>query len=654
VLRLQSISGRLVLAIAGTAVAAAVVIGTFSVVQQQSLGDEALEQELRLQYENVVAALEYEGRTARAVGSVIAGLPAVKDALEQDNRDAMGAVLLPGFPALKEQGIPLLTFTKPPATTFYRVHDPKAFGDDVSGRRKTVVAANSEHKSISGVEPGRDNLSVFGLVPVARDGKHLGVVDVGISFGKSFVDRVKARFGIDLAVHRLNGNDFAVLASTFAETTTASPEELRRVFDGTPIQRDGTVGGHPAAIYLGQIKNFAGQPVAVLELVKDTSAFAARAATARQTLVLGTLAVLIGAILLALLIGRGLSRPLAALTQAMNGLSGGNLETAVPGLGRKDEVGLMAKAVQVFKENALEMGRLQSEQHELKARADQERRETMLGIADEFERNVGGVVDAVASASTEMEGTANAMSATAEEANRQASAVGAAATQATANVQTVASAAEELSGSIREISQQVERSAQIARDAAEQAQRTDATVAALAAAAQKIGEVVGLISDIAGQTNLLALNATIEAARAGEAGKGFAVVASEVKSLATQTAQATEDIRIQIQGIQGATGEAVAAIRAIGATIGEINQIASGIAAAVEEQGAATQEIARNVQQAATGTDEVSNNIGGVAEASSEVGRAAGQVLDSAGQLATQSEQLKRQVGDFLATIRAA
>jgi methyl-accepting chemotaxis protein len=347
-------------------------------------------------------------------------------------------------------------------------------------------------------------------------------------------------------------------------------------------------------------------------------------------------------------------RPLTAMATAMATLAKGDLEVAVVGADRKDEIGVLARSLQVFKDNGLEMRRLAAEQEAMTKRAEEERRRAMLELADRFEASVGGIVGTVASAATEMQGAAQSLSATAEEANRQATAVSAAATQATANVQTVASATEELAASIGEIGQRVERSAKIAQQAVEDTRRTDATVEGLATAAQKIGEVVSLIQDIASQTNLLALNATIEAARAGEAGKGFAVVASEVKSLATQTGKATEQIAAQIGAIQGATGEAVQAIRAIGATITQIDEIAAEIAAAVEQQNAATRDIAGNVTQAAQGTGEVSSTIAGVMQASGEVGAAATQVLGSAGELSTQSEKLKAEVETFLATVRAA
>jgi methyl-accepting chemotaxis protein len=278
----------------------------------------------------------------------------------------------------------------------------------------------------------------------------------------------------------------------------------------------------------------------------------------------------------------------------------------------------------------------------------------LADICDFPAASIKGVVDAVSNASVDLQKAAQSMSATAEQTSRQATAVAAASEQASANVQTVAASTEEMSSSIAEISRQVEQSTQIARKAVDEAQHTTGTMAGLAEAAQKIGLVVQLIQDIASQTNLLALNATIEAARAGDAGKGFAVVASEVKSLATQTGKATEEIGGQITAIQAATGQAVSAMKSIDGTIGEISEISTTIAAAMEEQGAATREITRNTQEAARGTQDVSSNVAGVTQSASETGTAAAQVLGSAAELEKQADSLRAGVDDFLAKIRAA
>ena len=325
--------------------------------------------------------------------------------------------------------------------------------------------------------------------------------------------------------------------------------------------------------------------------------------------------------------------PIKAITQSMNDLAGGALETDIPFNGDQTEVGEMAAAVQVFKENALEVKRMSAERETEQRRNQRKLQSEVLALNNALEEEVAKAVDMVKERADAVEGSAKAVADLSQSAHAQATTVASAAEEATINVQTVASAAEELSSSINEISSQVGRSSQIARQATEDADRTNAQIQGLAEAAQKIGEVVDLITDIAEQTNLLALNATIEAARAGEAGKGFAVVASEVKNLANQTAKATEEIGKQIGGIQSATQDSVEAIGTITKTIGDINEIASSVAAAVEEQGVATQEIARNVEQAAAGTQEVSSNIIQVTDVAGQSGEAASQQLEAAAQV---------------------
>ena len=352
-------------------------------------------------------------------------------------------------------------------------------------------------------------------------------------------------------------------------------------------------------------------------------------------------------------IGRGITRPVNAMTRAMGILAGGDTAVVIPAIGNKDEIGEMAEAVQVFKDNAIRVAALQREQEEAKARAEAERKRGMLDMADKFETAVMGLVKGVSAQATEMQATSQSMSSAAQQSQAQATTVAAAAEQATANVQTVAAAAEELTSSITEISRQVAQAAKISQAASEETGRTNEMVQGLALAADKIGEVIKLINDIASQTNLLALNATIEAARAGDAGKGFAVVAGEVKNLANQTAKATEDIGTQVTSVRAATAEAVRAIQDIAATIGEINQISTDIASAMDQQGAATREIAHNIDQASRGTQAVAANIGEVTRETEQVGVIADQVLEAARALAGQSETLRQTVTGFAAEIRA-
>jgi methyl-accepting chemotaxis protein len=392
----------------------------------------------------------------------------------------------------------------------------------------------------------------------------------------------------------------------------------------------------------------------VAEADESDGVFDARGAEgALHSLILSGIAVLL-ALAIAFLLARAIVRPVKAMTATMDRLSRGDMSAEIPGTRRKDEIGEMSHAVRIFKDSMVEAERLREEQERQKAETAAQRKVDMARLADQFEQAVGSIVKTVASAATELRASAQSMSSTAEETNKQAQAVASASNEAAASVQTVASAAEELSSSVDEIARQITQSNDVASKAVRQAETSNSEMAGLATAAQKIGDVVRLIEEIASQTNLLALNATIEAARAGEAGKGFAVVASEVKTLATQTGKATEEISGQIAAVQAATQNSVSAINGIGETIRTISTISGTIAAAVEEQTAATREIARNVQQAAQGTSEVTENIVSVSQAANDTGAAAGQVLGSAEELSHQAELLRGELSRFIEVVRAA
>ena len=383
----------------------------------------------------------------------------------------------------------------------------------------------------------------------------------------------------------------------------------------------------------------------------------AAAALAQANLVSLVLASIIVVALIASIVFSflGVARPLTLLNNALTKMAGGQLDVVISGASRGDEVGDIAKTVVVIAENAERKAREEAEaQGRQEQIAAEQRKRDMYQLADTFESAVGEIIETVSSAATELEASAGTLTATAERSQHITTAVAAASEEASTNVQSVASATEEMASSVNEISRQVQDSSRIAGEAVSQAEKTNERIAVLAAAASRIGDVVELINNIAGQTNLLALNATIEAARAGEAGRGFALVASEVMALAEQTAKATGEISVQINGMQVATGESVNAIKEIGVTISQMAEIAATIAAAVEEQGAATQEISRNVQQAAQGTQQVSANITDVQRGASETGSASTQVLSAAQTLARDSERLKAEVGKFLTTVRAA
>jgi methyl-accepting chemotaxis protein len=350
----------------------------------------------------------------------------------------------------------------------------------------------------------------------------------------------------------------------------------------------------------------------------------------------------------------GVSRPVSAVVNLLQSLANNDFAAEVTGANRKDEIGDIARAAVIFKENGLAKIQLEQEQKAIDERNAAQRKVEMIKLADDFENAVGEIIETVSSAATELEASAGTLTSTAERSRQLTTTVAAASEEASTNVQSVASATEELSSSVNEISRQVQDSSRMANDAVNQARATNDRVSELSRAAARIGDVVELINTIAGQTNLLALNATIEAARAGEAGRGFAVVASEVKALAEQTAKATGEIGQQISGIQVATQESVVSIKEISGTIEKLSEISSTIAAAVEEQGAATQEISRNVQQAAQGTQQVSSNITDVQRGASETGSASAQVLSAAQSLSSDSNRLKLEVGKFLNTVRAA
>jgi methyl-accepting chemotaxis protein len=381
----------------------------------------------------------------------------------------------------------------------------------------------------------------------------------------------------------------------------------------------------------------------------------ASAARLRQTLLWIVAGATLCIALLAIYFGRRIANSIAGMTHAMQKLASGDFAVVLPGLERRDEVGEMAQAVEAFKVRAMQKA---ADEVDAKARQDlivaAARKADMNKLADQFEDAVGRIIETVSAASTELEASASALTATAENTQQLTNIVAAASDDASSNVQSVASATEQMSSSVSEISRQVHDSARIAGEAVEQAQKTNNRVAELSKAASRIGDVVKLINVIAGQTNLLALNATIEAARAGSAGRGFAVVASEVKALAEQTAKATDEISQQVSDIQSATNDSVAAIAAIGTTIGRMSAIASTIASAVEEQGVATQGISRNVQRAAQGTLQVSSNIADVKRGAGETELASSKVFSAAQSLTRESRRLKADVATFLNSVRAA
>ncbi|WP_108522166.1 methyl-accepting chemotaxis protein [Bradyrhizobium algeriense] len=499
------------------------------------------------------------------------------------------------------------------------------------GRAATVSLAISTRRALTAAEISSMDRAQ-GRVDLDRERIEAGVDQIGSPsrLAKAMNDAIEAYFGKaapwlekEMAVGRNDGK-YAIGSDQLASTIVPAVQAFFAVRDAALAEAGERVGAaRDAALTMLALAGLA---------------------------VMALLGVLAG---VTVMLRRRVITPLATLTGAVGDLAAGRHDVTIPTVERADEIGAMAGSLQVFKD-ALIAKKAADEAAAVEADAKIQRGQRVDRITGDFEAMIGQIVEIVSQASTELEASAGTLTATAERSEELATAVAAASEEASTNVQSVASATEEMASSVNEISRQVQGSARIAGEAVEQAQKTNDRVAELAKAAARIGDVVELINTIAGQTNLLALNATIEAARAGEAGRGFAVVASEVKALAEQTAKATGEISQQISGIQAATQESVGAIKEIGDTIGRMSEIASTIAAAVEEQGAATQEISRNVQQAAHGTQQVSSNIADVQRGASETGSASAQVLGAAKSLSGESDRLKREVGKFLSSVRAA
>jgi methyl-accepting chemotaxis protein len=510
---------------------------------------------------------------------------------------------------------------------------------------------------------GKDTLLVSLAAPVKVDGKVIGVIGVDMSLEQMNRELLEVRpYGTGSIAVISNGGLMAAsvepknLGKPFVDLSPAFKDALPRAQAGerfTLTDWSNALQTHVTRVFVPLTIGEVEKPWAVMLNLPEDKIMAPVQEVIWVNSIIALVVVVLLAIAIMILVRVVAARPVRALTSAVEALAGGNTAISVPMTSRGDEMGIMAKAVEFFRQKLIEVEELRRHQAEVEQKAAEDRRGAMLQLADGFEASVKGIVQSVSSAATQLEANAQSMSAVAEESARQATAVAQAATEASSNVTTVAAASEELSSSISEISRQVAESSTITRTAVDEVAKTGATVESLAVAAEKIGGIVQLINDIASQTNLLALNATIEAARAGDAGKGFAVVASEVKNLATQTSKATEEISGQISGMQNVTRAAVDAMSEIRSTIGRINEISSGIAAAVEQQSAATQEISNNAQQAANGTDEVNRNISGVSRASEDAGSASSQVLGAAGDLSRQSQALASEVDGFIAKVRA-
>ncbi len=637
----------LVLAVAGLA---PVLLSRLSATIQR-----AEERELNGKWQALSASVTAATGTAAAMAQLLATMPEVQVALAAGDRQRLTEMFVPGFQELKARtGAEDFNFQTPPAISLLRVQKPSFFGDDISAFRKTVVEANRDHKPVVGLEEGKLGLSLRAVVPIENKGQHVGSVDFGLNFGRDFAVAFKDRFNVDLALY-LRGSDGHAKSLGSSGDTAAPPDDLfQQAWNGKTAIWHETRDGKPVTLLIAAVPDYSGKPAAVAQITMDGSEYAQQAASARLLAVLLSAIVVGLGVAVAWMLASGIASPLLQIADTMGHLSAGDLTAEVPFTTRRDEVGEMARAVEVFKLQGQENRRLVAAQDATRRQAEDERRQAMTNVADSLTAGIGSVADCLGQATHSLFGTAGDLDQLVEQARERAEVISTAADEASANVATVAAATEELSSSIGEIALRTTEGAKVVSKAINGAGEADHRISELDRAVTKIGEVVQFINDIAGQTNLLALNATIEAARAGDAGKGFAVVAGEVKNLATQTSRATGEIAGLIAAVRRATDGAVAAINSVSAVIGEMSAVSSAISSAVEEQSAATQEIARNIQHAADGTKLVVESVEGFRGVVSRVESASKQVVGASGEISGQADTLHQEVSQAVGAMRAS
>ena len=611
---------------------------------------ENLDRRLILEHKRFQEAIAAQEARGRALARMVAVLPPAVDAFAANDRARLADLLVPTFDALKSEGVDQAQFHKAPATSFLRLHQPEKFGDDLSAFRKTVVEANKSGKIVSGLEDGVGGVGVRVVVPVAQAGRQLGTAEFGMSLGQAFVRRLSEASGSQIAIF-LGRTELKPYASTFPGSFAPAATQLAAA-RGEPVMiYDSAIEGRGFALRYFPISDYSGAVIGVAAIGIDRSAIDAASRQALLQYGLVAIVILGLGLVLAWRLDRALARPLDSVTACMNELAAGRPCNELPSTAWIIEIVSMVNAANVFRQTTAERARLEVENSkEVEARHRQN--QTFDQAVEQFRVSTETVHTAVDAMARELGATAEGLASVAGDAQQQALAASQASDHTSQNVQSVAASAEQLSASIEEIARQVSSASQVVEHAGSITERSVTEIEALAAAGAKIGDVVSLIQAIAAQTNLLALNATIEAARAGDAGRGFAVVATEVKSLAGQTARATEEISGQILAIQASTKGAVESIRQVSRAMVDIRSVTTSIAGAVEEQSAATREISGGTQRAADGTTQLATNVSDVTTAVSHTRQSADAVLDASKRLSEQSDHLAAEIDRFVTALR--
>jgi len=619
---------------------------------EKSLMGEAENKQLTSSYSRFLSGIASQAQRASDLAMFVAENNQAQEAFANADRKRLLDLYLSAFQKMKEShGVRQFQFHLPPATSFVRIHKPEKFGDDLSSFRKTVVQVNETQKPIVGLEKGVAGLGVRGVVPVFHKDKHIGSVEFGMSFGQAFFNRFTEQTGSKVALLLVKDGALTKFASTFPDDHQFDVQSLKSAMETPQQLKDEMLEEKSHAVLAGPVKDFSGKVIGLGIVAMDKTGFISSAKWGRNVSVFAGLAALLLAAAIALFFHLKVGKPLVLMTQNMDRIASGDLSVDIPVLISDDEVGRMARALGVFRDRQEEAKQQEQLAAEAKLKAERDKKELMLNVLHhlvdaavesnqamfqlaDMRREIGEAnhrVQAMASAVEELGASINEISVSSEDAKSDATHAGTSAAEGMSKSSIAVTTMDEIVASVGSAAQEVNK---------------------LAEASKHIGVIVEDIEAISNQTNLLALNATIEAARAGEAGKGFAVVASEVKSLANQTAQATEEIGLQIASVQEETQQTVQAIQSIGSTIDRVRQTTTAISSAVEEQGAATREIARNVEQAAEGTQRVSGRIVTIAANADNAAGEADAILQAAHALSSNAESLQAEVNGFLEEVR--